>query len=66
MVALADVFDALTSKRTYKDAWPRDRVLSLFREERGQHFDPKLTDIFLDRFEEMYAIKHKYADEEQA
>lgn len=63
MVALADVFDALTSKRHYKDAWPRDRVMSLMREERGQHFDPQLVDIFLDRADEMYGIKAEYKDE---
>jgi hypothetical protein len=63
MTALADVFDALTSKRHYKDAWPRDRVLSLLREERGRHFDPALDDIFLDKIDEMYAIKTQYKDE---
>lgn len=63
MVALADVFDALTSKRHYKDAWPRKRVMGLFREERGQHFDPTLVDIFLDRADDMYGIKEEYKDE---
>jgi response regulator RpfG family c-di-GMP phosphodiesterase len=62
MVALADVFDALTSKRSYKEPWPRDRVEALLREERGVHFDPKLADIFLDQIDDMYGIKEAYRD----
>lgn len=62
MVALADVFDALTSKRHYKDAWPRDKVVSLLAEERGKHFDPELAGIFLDKIDTMYDIKLAYKD----
>ncbi len=62
MVALADVFDALTSHRSYKEPWPRDRVLGLLREERGMHFDPQLDDIFLDKIDTMYGIKEAYKD----
>jgi HD-GYP domain-containing protein (c-di-GMP phosphodiesterase class II) len=63
MTALADVFDALTSKRHYKAAWDQDRVVALFREERGRHFAPDLTDILLDCADEFYAIKAQYRDE---
>lgn len=40
IVAAADVFDALTSKRPYKEAWPIDKAMALMREESGRHFDP--------------------------
>ena len=42
IVAAADVFDALTSKRPYKDAWPIDKALSVMKEESGKHFDPEI------------------------
>jgi response regulator RpfG family c-di-GMP phosphodiesterase len=42
IVAAADVFDALTSKRPYKEAWPVDKALSVMREESGKHFDPDI------------------------
>lgn len=56
IVALADVFDALTSERPYKKAFPPERTAEMIREERGKHFDPELTDIFerfYDRFVEL-------------
>lgn len=46
IVAVADVFDALTSKRPYKDAWPVEKALSLFEEESGEHFDPEVVAAF--------------------
>ena len=42
IVAVADVFDALTSKRPYKDAWPIEKALNLLEEESGKHFDPEV------------------------
>ncbi len=45
--AVCDVFDALISERPYKQAWPLERVLAELRHERGLHFDPAVTDIFL-------------------
>ncbi len=56
IAAIADVFDALSHKRCYKDAWPMDRIMALFKNESGRHFDPSLVDIFLaekDRFIEI-------------
>lgn len=44
--AVADVFDALTSKRPYKDAWPVDRAQALVREESGKAFDPEIVRVF--------------------
>jgi response regulator RpfG family c-di-GMP phosphodiesterase len=48
ITAIADVFDALLHKRVYKEAWPPDRVLDYFRENRGGYFDPRLVDILLE------------------
>lgn len=46
IVAVADVFDALSSKRPYKERMPLDKCLSILREEAGSHFDPQLIDVF--------------------
>jgi response regulator RpfG family c-di-GMP phosphodiesterase len=63
ITAIADVFDALSSQRVYKPAWEMDRIVKLFKEERGQHFDPVLTDLFLEHMEEFTMILDKYRDE---
>ena len=47
IVAVADVFDALTSDRPYKKAWPVEDAISLLKRESGQHFDPSCVDAFL-------------------
>ncbi|MBS8240490.1 response regulator [Marinobacter lipolyticus] len=47
IVALADVFDALTSERPYKKAWSVDDAVALIRDQSGHHFDPRLVDAFL-------------------
>ena len=47
LVAVADVFDALTNARPYKRAWPVERAVAAMRAERGRHFDPHLLDLFL-------------------
>ena len=48
ITAIADVFDALTYKRVYKEAWPFQKAFEFIKEQRGKHFDPKLVDIFLE------------------
>ncbi|RLS61363.1 MAG: HD domain-containing protein [Planctomycetota bacterium] len=48
VVAVADVFDALSSKRAYKEAWTREQIFALFRRESGQYFDLELASIFLE------------------
>lgn len=53
IVALVDVFDALTHSRPYKDAWPVEKALNLIRNERGIHFDPDVTDAFLQGIDEV-------------
>lgn len=47
IVALADVFDALTHERPYKQAWPIEKAVEEMRRGRGTHFDPELLDLFL-------------------
>ncbi|MBK1717557.1 HD domain-containing phosphohydrolase [Thiocystis violacea] len=48
IVAVADVFDALTMKRPYKDAWPIERAIATMRESSGSHFEPRLIECFVD------------------
>ncbi len=47
IVSIADVFDALSTKRPYKDPWPFEKVVDLIEEERGKHFDPEIVDLFI-------------------
>ncbi len=64
ITALADVFDALGSDRVYKKAWEDARIFTLFKEERGKHFDPTLIDIFFDHLEEFLVIRDRLKDPE--
>lgn len=63
ITAIADVFDALASDRVYKKAWELDRILNLFKEERGQHFDPRVVDVFFEQLPAILNIRDQYADE---
>lgn len=56
IVALADVFDALTHKRCYKDAWEMGDVVSYIQEHRGTQFDPELVDLFVENLGEFISI----------
>ncbi|RKP46735.1 DUF3369 domain-containing protein [Cohnella endophytica] len=62
IAAIADVFDALGSERVYKKAWPLDEILAYFKEESGQHFDPKLVDIFFENLPSILKIRDQYTD----
>lgn len=62
IVAIADVFDALTSKRPYKEPWELDRALNLIREESGKKFDPKVVEAFFDSLNEILKVKATYTD----
>ncbi len=64
VVALADVFDALTSKRPYKQAWSVEDALREVRRLRGSHFDPGVADAFEAVLPEIVAIKTQYAEPE--
>lgn len=60
IVAVADVFDALASRRSYKDAWLPERILGAFRAESGKAFDPEIVSIFEQEFEELLALRARY------
>jgi len=62
IVAIADVFDALTSERPYKRAWLVDDAFAFIQKEAGQHFDPAIATHFLQIVPEILAIKARYAD----
>jgi len=64
IVGLADVFDALTSKRPYKDPYPVEVALDIIKKERGEHFDPDVTDVFLKNIDEVLTIKEEVGTEE--
>lgn len=57
IVAIADVFDALTSKRPYKDPFPVEVACDIIKKERGEHFDPELADVFLSNMGAVLKIK---------
>ena len=61
--AVADVFDAVTSERPYKPAFPNEHALQLLRDGRGKHFDPRVVDVFFECLDEIVAIQDKYKDE---
>lgn len=62
IVAIADVYDALSNKRCYKEAWDRDAVIAELRSESGKMFDPELIDIFLQNIETIQHITSLYPD----
>ena len=64
ITAVADVFDALGSDRCYKKSWELERILNLFKEERGQHFCPAVIDAFMERLPEILKVRDAYIDEE--
>ena len=62
ITALADVFDALGSRRCYKNAWAEDDILDLIRRERGGKFDPRLVDILIGNIDKAEAIRQMLPD----
>jgi HD-GYP domain-containing protein (c-di-GMP phosphodiesterase class II) len=60
IVALADVYDALASPRSYKASWPNEDVVRYIESKRGQQFDPQLVDIFLELQPVFSSIREKY------
>ena len=64
LMAVADVYDALISRRVYKPPFPHAKALEIIREGRGTHFDPDMVDAFLAIAEEFRAIAERYTDSE--
>jgi putative two-component system response regulator len=65
IVAIADVFDALSSKRVYKDAFPLEKTLAIIEEGRGTHFDPHLLNLFFNNIDVFLEIKDALPDSEE-
>ena len=61
IVAIADVFDALTTKRPYKEPWTLEQTLNVMRQSTGSHLDPRLMEIFLSIMPEILTIKATWA-----
>jgi putative two-component system response regulator len=62
IVAIADVFDALTSVRPYKKAWSIEETLALLERDAGTHFDPSLVPIFISKLDDILAIRDAFKD----
>jgi putative two-component system response regulator len=62
IVAVADVFDALTSERPYKPAWSLDSACNFLRENAGTHFDPKCVEAFFAGWDEVLDIHQRFQD----
>lgn len=62
VVALADVFDALTSERPYKEAWPLEKAIDCIDDSFGRHFDPSLSEPFHQALPEMLMVKETFKD----
>ena len=63
IVAIADVFDALTSKRPYKEAWGVEEALEHMQAQAGKHFDPHLINLFVNKLDAIIAIKNTYQEQ---
>lgn len=62
VVAVADVFDALTTARPYKKAWEVEEAVKFLKEQSGQHFDPGLIELFIEILPEILKIRDQYAE----
>ncbi len=63
ITALADVFDALGSRRSYKAPWSEEAVVELILQERGKHFDPTLVDLLIANLPAFHTIREQHPDE---
>ena len=62
IVAIADVYDALSARRVYKEAWPQEKVLDEIKKHSGSQFHPDLVSIFFDIYDVIEAIRLRYLD----
>lgn len=65
IVMVADVFDALLTRRSYKPAWPEEEAVAHINAQSGRHFDPKIVEAFNRCKDKMLAVKHKYDNTDQ-
>jgi putative two-component system response regulator len=61
IVAFADVLDALSSSRKYKNGWNLDEIFSFLKSQKSKHFDPRITDLFMDNFGLFLEVRDRYA-----
>jgi len=61
-VAVADVFDALTSARPYKQAWEVELALDFIKKGAGSHFDPACVDAFIRAWDDVERVRNKYQE----
>ena len=66
IVAIADVFDALTSERPYKQAWPVEEAIDFLQKQSGSHFDPRLVALFIAKLPEVMQVRAQHADQPPA
>ncbi len=62
IVAIADVFDALTTRRPYKDPWSINRAVDLLQAEAGYHFDPQLVALFTEQLPQIMEVMHQWSN----
>lgn len=62
ITALADVFDALSSRRSYKEPWTDDKILAVIEQDSGTHFDPSVVEVFFQILDVIKAIRDKYKE----
>lgn len=62
ITAVADVFDALGSDRVYKKAWKDEDIFSLFKEQSGKHFDPKIIALFFENLDAIFEVRKMFQD----
>ncbi|MCK5682656.1 response regulator [bacterium] len=65
IAALSDVFDALTSRRPYKDAYSYEKAISIIKDGKGKHFDPELVDLFIDNIDDFLSIKQEFSSPDE-
>jgi putative two-component system response regulator len=65
LMAVADVYDALISRRVYKPPYPHEKAVALILEGKGSHFDPDMVDAFMEIADEFYEISLQFADSEE-
>jgi len=65
IAAIADAFDAITTRRVYKQALPVEQAVDVMRLGRGRHFDAQLLSLFLDSIDQVHAIQRQYPDPER-
>ncbi|MEO5346473.1 MAG: two-component system response regulator [Magnetococcus sp. YQC-9] len=65
IVTIADVFDALTTKRPYKEAWPIPKAIELLKEGAGSHFDPRLVPLFIAILPKVLEVRESWKEQEE-